>query len=101
MQTSDQIVNTLLEADDGMPDPKQIALQTHNDSELFEDFMRNYVSKCRELYARAKTSGALAGDEPEGFVIRSIMQIAAKEFEVESMISGQYRRMHRNLQKFL
>lgn len=100
MQTSDQIVEALL-GDEGMPDPKQIALQTHDDSELFEDFMRNYQAECRKLYQAAKASGALTGQEPEGMVLRMIMQIAAKQFEVESMISGPYRKTYRNLQKFL
>jgi hypothetical protein len=40
--------------DDGMPDPKKIALSTHNDSELFEEFMRNYADACRNLYAEGQ-----------------------------------------------
>jgi hypothetical protein len=100
VQTSDQIVNTLLEdgEDDAMPDPKKIALSTHNDSELFEEFMRNYADACRNLYAKAKASGALDGNEPEGIVLRAVMQIAAKQFWWDQ---PQYRKLLRNLERFI
>lgn len=84
--------------DEGMPDPKQIALNTHNDSELFEEFMRNYTKACRDLYARAKTSGALSGHEHEGHVIRAIMQIAAKQFWYGQ---PEEKKLLRNLERFL
>lgn len=100
MQTSDQIVKTLLEdgEDEAMPDPKKIALSTHNDSELFEDFMRNYTNECRNLFAQAKSCGALAGDEPEGIVIRAVMQIAAKKF---AFFDRRNDKVLKNLERFL
>jgi hypothetical protein len=84
--------------DEGMPDPKKIALSTHDDSELFEEFMRNYADACRDLYAKAKNSGALSGAEQDGIVIRAVMQIAAKRFWWDQ---PQYRKLLRNLARFL
>lgn len=93
-----KLVRELLENDGEMPDPKQIALNTPNDSELFDEFMRNYVNSCRELYAKAKASGALTGHEHEGIVLRAVMQIAAKQFWWDQ---PQYRKLLRNLERFI
>jgi hypothetical protein len=82
-------------------DPKDMAQRVEIGSELFEDFMKNYREECLKLMKAAKASGALTGQEPEGIVIRIVMAIAAERFNVESIANGNYRKLARNLQKFL
>ena len=40
-------------------DPKDVALNTEFDSELFREFMHNYQEECRKLLKKAEESGAL------------------------------------------
>jgi hypothetical protein len=97
VQTSDQIVNTLLEADEF--DPKNIAMQTEFGSDGFEEVMRNFDKHMRDLVQKAKTSGALSGDEPEMMVLKSLLVIAANDF-FPGHVPG-FKKTLRNLQKFL
>jgi hypothetical protein len=98
VQTSDpaKIVEAML--GDETPDPKEIAMRSSADSELFDDFMRRYTDECRHLIAQAKASGALSGNESEGFVIRAVMQIAAKNFWLDTAVAKD---LLRNLNKFI
>lgn len=95
MAKPEKIVKTLLE--DGV-DPKDLASEVKLGSDLFEEFMQNYRNECLKLLAAAKSSGALAGDEPEGLVIRAVMQIAAENFAGWTPGS---RAMLKNLKKFI
>jgi hypothetical protein len=85
-----------LSADD--LDPKDVALNTEFDSELFRDFMHNYQEECRKLLKQAQASGALSGDEPPGVLIRIIMRIAADNFNVKH---PENKSIERNLRRFL
>lgn len=79
-------------------DPKDVALNTEFDSELFQEFMRNYQEECRNLLKKAQASGALDGSEPEGILIRVVMAIAAENF---NYVPDAYKRMARNLKRVL
>jgi hypothetical protein len=79
-------------------DPKEMASKIELGSDLFEEFMQNYRNECLKLLKSAQASGALAGDEPEGLVIRAVMQIAVKNFVGWTPGS---RQVLKNLEKFL
>lgn len=79
-------------------DPKDVALNTEFDSELFRDFMHNYQEECRKLLKKAQASGALTGHESPGVLIRIIMRIAADNFQVKH---PENKAIERNLRRFL
>jgi hypothetical protein len=97
VQTSDQIVNTLLEADE--LDPKSLAMQTKFGSDAFEEVMGNFNKHMHDLAARAKSSGALSGDEPEIMVLKCLLVIAANDF-FPGDVPG-FKKTLKNLQRFL
>jgi hypothetical protein len=98
---SNDIVKKLLEDGADEADPKEMGMEIKLGSDLFEQFMQNYRNECLNLLQQAKASGALSGSEPEGIVIRVIMKIAAEKFNVESIVSGQYRKMAKNLDRMI
>ena len=91
-----ELVQALLEADE--VDPKQIAQRTPDDSELFDDFMRNYVEECRKLLKQAHASHALPEGMPEGVLIRFVMQRAAANFRI---LDARYKKDLKNLEYFV
>jgi hypothetical protein len=97
VQTSDQIVKTLLEADE--IDPKQLAMQAQIGSDAFEEVMGNFNRHMHDLVKRAKASGALSGDEPEVMVLKCLLMIAANDF-FPGDVPG-FKKTLRNLQRFL
>jgi hypothetical protein len=97
VQTSDQLVKTLLEADE--LDPKSLAMQAQFGSDAFEEVMRNFNKHMHDLVQRANTSGALSGQEPEVMVLKCLLMIAANDF-FPGDVPG-FKKTLKNLQRFL
>lgn len=79
-------------------DPKDVALNTEFDSELFREFMHNYQEECRKLLKKAEASGALHGREGKGVLMRIIMRMAADNFQVKH---PENKAIERNLRRFI
>jgi hypothetical protein len=80
-------------------DPKAMAMRTKLGSDSFIEVMDNFEKHMHDLVQRAKTSGALSGDEPEIMVMKCLLVIAANDFFPGDIAA--FKKTLRNLQKFL
>lgn len=94
---SKALIEALEYGDDG-DDAKKFLMAAPVDSDAYIDLMNNFSSHMRDLAKRAKTCGALRGDEREFVVLKCLLVIAADDFILST---PEFTKTLRNLRKFL